>query len=345
MFVSSDTNHGGARSTVEARVNSLLTGQAQYSLTDAAERAGMDQGLARMFWLAMGFPDIADEVNDVIFTGYDVSVMRRHADKLAAGELDSKTLNSLVRAQSYMADRLVLWQLEALVEFAQNTFELDDVAARYWLLDHIDEYLPFLEDQLKYAWRRHMAGFLRRSEVEADRRALDSDNESMPLNRAIGFVDLVSFTPRSSELGSKQLVSFVRNFEFACRDVISSNGARLVKTVGDAVLYVADSVEVGARVATELVATLGEIDGMLPVKSAVVWGGVVSAFGDVFGPNVNLASRLADAAPTGSILIDRETVVELNKSPQSRRYTISPYGEQHLDGVGQVETFELWKRH
>lgn len=300
--------------------------------------------MARLFWLAMGFPEIRDEHNDVIFTDYDVATMRKHTEKLATGQLDSKTLNSLVRAQSHSADRLVLWQLEALVEFAQQTFSLDDVSSRYWLIDHIDEYLPFLEDQLKYAWRRHMAGFLRRSEVEINQRAYDEDVEAMPLMRCIGFVDLESFTPRSSELGSRQLVSFVRNFEFACRDVISSNGARLVKTVGDAVLYVADTPDIGARVATDLVDALGEIDDMLPVHSSLVWGGVVSAFGDVFGPKVNLASRLADVAPSDSILIDRDMAAQLNQSAQISRYVITPYGQQDLDGVGPVETFELRKR-
>lgn len=337
--MSSDTTRH-VQSTVEGRVNTLLTGHAQYSLSEAAERAGMDVGLARLFWLAMGFPDIGDEVNDIIFTPYDVAVMRRHVDKLSAGQVDAGTMNSLVRAQSHMADRLVLWQLEALVEFAQQTFELDDVSARFWMLDHIDEYLPFLEEQLKYAWRRHTASYLRRAEIELDRRVLDPDNEAMPLQRAIGFVDLESFTPRSSELGSKQLVSFMRNFEFACRDVISSNGARLVKTVGDAVLWVADDLKTGARVSTELVRTLGSIEGMLPVHSSLVWGGVVSAFGDVFGPIVNLASRLVDAAPGGSILMDRQTASALHGLGENR-YAISPFGQQNFDGVGSIETFEL----
>lgn len=300
----------------------------------------MDVGLARLFWLAMGFPDIGDEVNDIIFTPYDVAVMRRHVEKLSTGQLDAGTMNSLLRAQSHMADRLVLWQLEALGEFAQQTFELDDVSSRFWMLDHVDEYLPFLEEQLKYAWRRHTASYLRRTEIELDRRVLDRDQEAMPLQRALGFVDLESFTPRSSELGSKQLVSFMRNFEFACRDVISANGARLVKTVGDAVLWVADDLSTGARVATELVRTLNAVDGMLPVHSSLVWGGVVSAFGDIFGPIVNLASRLVDAAPGNSILMDRATASALHNLGESR-YLINPFGQQNFDGVGAVETFEL----
>lgn len=342
MFVTRNTRPERGSSTVESRVNALLTGQAQYSLHEAAERAGVDIAFARRFWLAMGFPSIDDEINDIVFTSYDVEIMRRHADKVRVGKLNTDALSSLVRAQSHMADRLVLWQYEALVEFARATFELDDVAARYWVLDHIDEYLPFLEEQLKYAWRRHMAGFLRRSEIEIDRRGVDDQNEEMPLMRALGFVDLVAFTMRSRQLGSRQLVNFIRDFEFTCRDVVARNGARVVKTVGDAVLYIADDLATGARVVTDLVSELGKIEGMLPVRGSLVWGGVVSSFGDVFGSNVNLASRLVDVAPQGTVLVDRDTATAMLRGNLTN-YTVVPFGEQELAGMGSIEAFEIRK--
>jgi len=288
----------------------------------------------------MGFPAIDDEENDKIFTGYDLEMMRRHFDKLQAGQLDSDTLNSLVRAQSHMADRLVLWQYEALVEFAESTFELDDLDARYWVIEHIDEYLPLLEDQMKYVWRRHMAGFLRRTDVEIRRRSPEVETpELMPLERAVGFIDLVAFTTRSRELGSEQLVSFIRDFEFTCRDIITTHGARLVKTVGDAVIFISEDLSTGAKVATELVAALGKIEGMLPVRASLTWGRIVSSFGDIFGPVVNLASRLVDIAPTGSVLIDRPTATAI--SANLSNYMVLPFGEQDLRGTGNVEIFEL----
>jgi len=338
--VTHDTGHDDGRSTVEDRVNALLSGQAQYTLHEAAERSGLGLAGARRFWLAMGFPSIEDEVNDQIFTAYDIEVMRKHADKLAAGQLDNDTVNSLVRAQSHMADRLVPSPHEALVEFAQHTFQLDDISARYWVLAHIDEYLAFLQDQLTYAWRRHMSAFLRRSHMEIGRKMREMNEADMPLQRALGFVDLVAFTSRSRELGSQQLVGFMRDFEFTCRDVVSANGARIVKTVGDAVLYIADDLSTGARVVTELISALKEIEGMLPVRASLVWGGVVSSFGDVFGPTVNLASRLVDIAPIGSVLVDRATATALHQMGHGR-YSVAPYGEQDLEGFGPIESFEL----
>lgn len=291
----------------------------------------------------MGFPAIEDEENNQIFTGFDIEMMRRHFDKLAAGQLDSNTLNSLVLGQGHMADRLVLWQYEALVEFAAATFEIDDIAARYWVMDHLDDYLLLLEDQMKYVWRRHMASFLRRTDLELRRRLPERvAPDIMPLQRAVGFIDLVAFTSKSRELGSDQLVTLIRDFEFTCRDIIATHGARLVKTIGDAVIFIADDVQTGAKVATELINELGKIEGMLPVKASLLWGRVVSSFGDIFGPTVNLASRLVDIAEPGTVLIDRPTYTVLNESAPSR-YLILPFGQRDLPGTGNVEIFELKK--
>ncbi|AZN30824.1 adenylate/guanylate cyclase domain-containing protein [Flaviflexus salsibiostraticola] len=336
-----DTDLERTRLTVEARANSLLNGQPQFTLVEAAERLAVEPRIVRRFWTAMGFPAIEDEENDRIFTGFDIEMMRRHFDKLSAGQLDATTLNSLVLAQGHMADRLALWQHEALVEFAQTTFEIDDIAARYWVIDHIDDYLQLLEDQMRYVWRRHMAAFLRRSDLELRRRGPEKDTpDLMPLQRAVGFIDLVAFTSKSRELGSDQLVTFIRDFEFTCREIITENGARLVKTLGDAVIFIADDVKIGAKVVTELVHQLGRIEGMLPVRASLLWGRVVSSFGDIFGPTVNLASRLVDIADEGTILIDRATYTALGDAGRST-YMVLPYGQQELGGTGKVEIFEL----
>lgn len=341
MHVTRDTGPERIRLTVEARANSLLSGQPQFTLVEVAERLEISPRAVRRFWTGMGFPAIEDEENDQVFTGFDIEMMRRHFDKLAAGQLDGNTLNSLVLGQSHMADRLVLWQFEALVEFAQSTFEIDDISARYWVIDHLDDYLALLEDQMRYVWRRHMASLLRRSDLELRRRLPERiAPEIMPLQRAVGFIDLVAFTSKSRELGSDQLVTLIRDFEFTCRDIIASHGARLVKTLGDAVIFISDDVQTGAKVATELLQQLGRIEGMLPVKASLLWGRVVSSFGDIFGPMVNLASRLVDIAEPGTVLIDRATYTALNESAPSN-YLILPFGQRDLPGAGNVEIFEL----
>ena len=210
-------------STVERYVGRLLGGSERYTLVEAASKAGMDEDTARRYWLSMGFPTIADEDTDRVFTDDDVAAMTRHQVILNQGLISADSLNSLIRAESHMSDRLVLWQHESLAEHAERTLGLDPISARYWVLDHFEDFHPYLQEQMQYSWRRHLASLLRRSEAEVtemDKRRDSGDQ----LQRAVGFVDMVAFTNRSNEIGSAELVELIELFEHTCRDVISANG-------------------------------------------------------------------------------------------------------------------------
>ncbi|MCF2705953.1 adenylate/guanylate cyclase domain-containing protein [Arcanobacterium haemolyticum] len=324
---------------MQRHVDALLRGEEKYTMLEAAQLAGTSVDLVRRFWLAMGFPMVADEENQKVFTDDDVESMRRRQEMLDSGRVTAETLVSLIRAESHMSDRMVLWQHEAFVEHAERVLGLDGISARFWVLDHFGEYSEFLRDQMDYAWRRHLAALLRRSEAEAVQMDMSDDGETQ-LQRALGFVDMVAFTNRSNELGAAELVTLIGTFEQTCRDVIASCGARVVKTIGDAFLYIADDVVTGAETATRIVEELRAIPGMLPVRASLVWGGVVSRFGDVFGPTVNLASRLVDVAPTGSVLIDQNTA-NILRALKLGRYTLVPAGSPDLQGIGQIDSVEL----
>ncbi|MDY5584327.1 MAG: adenylate/guanylate cyclase domain-containing protein, partial [Arcanobacterium sp.] len=324
--------------TVERHVKRLLGGKARFNLAEAAEAIGASvDGIVR-FWRSMGFPVIRAP-EKAIFTDYDIDVMRSHREMILTGLADSDTLNSLIRAQSHLADRMVLWQHEALVEEFEGRYGIDEVSARYMLLDRIDQYEEFLVYQMKYAWRRHMAALLRRSETELETAMLGAEGE-MPLQRALGFVDLVSFTHRSGELSPHALVDFIQTFEFTCRDVISTYGARVVKMVGDAVLYIADDLDTGVTVVDKIVEALRENPHMPDVRASLVWGGVVSRFGDIFGPTVNLASRLCSVAPVNGILVDYPTAQKLREL-DSEKYQVSDYEIPELQGIGSIQAAQV----
>ena len=326
------------RDTVERNVEALLHGPAKYTLCEAARKAGLEPESARKFWLSMGFPSLQDE-NLPRFRDYDVEAMRAHAKALAPGDFTDETLASLNRAQSHMSDRLVLWQHEVLVEYARTELGLDGISARYWVLDNIKDYQDYLRAHMEYSWHRHMAALLRRSETEvAQMELLDAENAQ--LLRAFGFIDMVAFTNRSNELGSAEFIHLIEEFDYTCRDIIYAAGARVVKTIGDAFLYIADDLVTGAEVSTGIVQALRNIEGMLPVRASLVWGGVVSRFGDIFGPKVNLASRLVDVADSGAVLTDKDTAGIL-RNLRLGRYTLVPAGSPTLQGFGKIDAVEL----
>lgn len=325
--------------TVERHAHGLLDGEERYSLPQAAELAGLDVETALRFWLAMGFPTVSESREKRIFTDGDVDAMRLHAKALRSGLLTRETLESLNRAQSHMSDRLVLWQHEVLVDYARRELGLDGISARFWVLDNIIDYEDYLRRQMEYSWRRHMVALLRRSETEVSQMEL-TEASDVTLRRAFGFIDMVAFTNRSNELGSAEFIELVEEFDFTCRMAIHAHGARVVKSIGDAFLYIADDLDTGARVVTNVVDELRKVPGMLPVRASIVWGGVVSRFGDIFGPKVNLASRLVDVAESGTILTDSETAETL-RSLVPGRYTLVPAGSPNLQGFGKIEAVEV----
>jgi adenylate cyclase len=328
------------RSTVAEHQRRLIGGEPTLTMVDLAAGADVPVWAARTFWRAMGFPDVGDDV--VTFTDSDVTALRAIAGLVADSSIDLTTAVSLVRAQSHTTDRLALWQTEALVEDAARRLQLDDTSARLVVLDRLTQVGAVLEEQLLYAWRRQLAALAARIEQEVARRPTEEvDADTLPLPRALGFADMVSFTSTTADLGSHALTELVQGFEFAARDVITSHGARVVKTIGDAVLFIADDLTTAAEVAVDLVAAIEARPELLPVRTSLVWGRVVSRSGDVFGPTVNLASRIVDVAPPRTVLMDAASAEVLAGGVSAGRFDVRPWAEAEMPGIGTVPLREL----
>lgn len=72
---------------------------------------------------------------------------------------------------------------------------------------------------------------------------------------------------------------------------------------------------------------------MTPVRVGLVWGRVLSRFGDVFGPDVNLAARLTDIADPSTVLVDEATAEVLSADA---RFVLEPQEARQLAGIGTV---------
>lgn len=287
-------------------------------------------------------PGTRGRSGDPGFTVDDVDALRQfHAFAQEEG-LDPRTVISLVRSIGHSTERMALWQFEALVEHAATRHRLDDASARLLVLARLAEFAPVLEAQLVHAWRRQLAAVAGRFAAEfGTARASDVPvRGSLPLPRAVGFADIVSFTGRTSGMDSLELSEFVQQFEASARDVVVQAGGRVVKTIGDAVLFVADDVAVGAAVADGLsrIHELAVARPSPPVRVSLVWGRVLSRFGDVFGAPVTLASRLVDQAEPGSVLVDPGTALALRDDP---RFELIPLESRELRGLGAMAPFRL----
>lgn len=316
-----------------------------FTLAELAEFAGVSIETARIFWRTLGFPQPGED--DKLFTTADVTALRQAAAWVEEGQLDQRGAISLGRSIAHTSERLVLWQVEAIVDDVARRLSVDDTAARMMALQRIGDFREALETQLVYAWRRHLDALLERtaSEVE-EARSSSVSPRALPLVRTIGFADLTSSTEYLVQLSAAELASFVQRFESIARDVVSTAGARVVKTIGDAVLFVADTPEIGAEVALTLSRAIKNAGDVPPVRIGMVWGRLLSRFGDVFGPPVNLAARLTDIAEPGTILVDQATADELIKVKQNagKDFVLETLPEREIRGIGTLTPVRLSQR-
>ena len=331
------------RATLMGHESLLLGVSPSLTLPEVAHRAGTSTEMAQKFWRAMGFADV--EPDAVHFTEQDVAALQDTVallDETSDSSLASASVLELLRAQSYTMDRLVLWELETFVTDLSERLGLDDTSARLVTLDRIDGLVEILSRQLTYVWRRHMLSILGRTEAEVSARGReDTGPDLYPLIRSLGFVDIVSFTQRAQGMSKAALTHMLEDFENTARDVITSRGARVVKTIGDAVMYISDDLLIAADVVTALVDELQKGPDAIRVRASLVEGRVISRSGDVFGPTVNLASRLVDAAEPGGIRLDESTAMAILRSPEAGRYRVGQCHEVVAKGLGQIVPWSL----
>jgi adenylate cyclase len=156
----------------------------------------------------------------------------------------------------------------------------------------------------------------------------------------VGFADLVGYTSRSRGMGGRELGAMVEAFEATATEVIARLRGRVVKTVGDGVLYTA----VSAVDAVEIGLTLPEQWGAgdrPPLRVGVAYGAVLTHLGDVYSPVVNLASRLTSLAPAGSVLVDRVLAGRLRGLPQ---YRVRPLERVSVRGYDFLQPWQVRRR-
>jgi class 3 adenylate cyclase len=123
---------------------------------------------------------------------------------------------------------------------------------------------------------------------------------------AIGFVDLVGSTTMQAGLDPDELGALVSRFEATAFDVVTARGGRLVKFIGDAIMFAAAEPAAGCGIVGDLVEAF-TAGGTQP-RGGLVYGEVLFRHGDYYGPVVNLAARLVDAAIPGEVLVDATVV-------------------------------------
>jgi adenylate cyclase len=131
----------------------------------------------------------------------------------------------------------------------------------------------------------------------------------------IGFADLTGFTRLTQVLTPTELLDLLVEFGGSVSDLVHADGGRVVKFIGDEVMWVTSTPELLAKVAMDLVEHPRAREAGLQVRAGLAFGSVLAIGGDYFGNPVNLASRLVGAAAPGQILAAADLRDELPEWP------------------------------
>src|SRR3954470_4609832 len=351
---------GGARDPMPPEVDDLviddvaarLLGEPR-SMRRRQVSAGAEVSLlsARRFWHALGFPNVGDQ--DTVFTDADLQALRSVVGMVREGVFDESSALSMIRALGRTTDRLAGWQTQLMAEALGDAPAADartgsvgqgsaspdtsgavpapeTARAAALKLAELDDRL---EPLLVYAWRRHLTAAISRMVADAE-----PTQERAGVVRSVGFADLVSFTALVRRLSERQLAQVVQRFEALASDVVTAHGGRVVKTVGDEVLFVTLGTAPAGAIALDLVQAMADDDFLPDVRVGMAFGPVVSRLGDVFGTTVNPATRLTAVASPGTVLVDDALASSL---ASLSGFEMTPLRRRTLRGIGPVTPWRL----
>jgi adenylate cyclase len=145
---------------------------------------------------------------------------------------------------------------------------------------------------------------------------------------AVSFLDLTGYTRLTEERGDEAAAELAETLASLVRRRSQEHGGQPVKWLGDGVMfYFADPGE-------SVLAALEMVDGVAtealpPARVGIDAGPVIFQEGDYFGRTVNIASRIAEYARPGEVVVSKEVVDASDGTPV--RFT--EIGPVELKGV------------
>ncbi|HNF06289.1 MAG TPA: adenylate cyclase regulatory domain-containing protein [Mycobacterium sp.] len=332
-------------SPVEVITSGLLAGEGRYTRLEVAERVGVPLDEARRLWRALGFPEVDDEQR--VFTSADVAALADAVALVAADIVDENGLVELARPLGNLMSRLAAAQttfisevLGARIALGHNVDDpelADELAAQ--ALATTQELLPILERTTLYTWRRHLAAEVERA-LFPDGSAVEHLVESRPA--VVGFIDMTGYTRLSRNVDLDELAMVLDRFESTVLDTVVAHGGRVIKNLGDEILFVIDDPVSAAEATLELLDAFTAEEHLPQVHAGLAFGPVLYRGGDVYGPVVNIAARLANLARKGTIRIDQALATELADAGQ---FNLSLRPPRTVRGYLQLPSYRLrWAR-
>jgi adenylate cyclase len=316
------------RDTLPALAGVLsIRGGAALTLEEAAARSGLSTLEVKTLAQAAGIPDPEPDV-PVFTEGFVelISNMGEFADVF--GEAAStQLLRVFGLAMSRIADAVISSFLVNVAPGAQREDPVGLGVARANV--EAASLLRIFGPALDALFRQHLLIARRLTNLDAD--FVGIERRSL----VVGFVDLVGSTELGEKLDLSDLGTALSEFERTSTETIAEGGGRVVKLIGDEIMYTAPDALSASSIALDLADAFDGHISIPPVRVGLASGEVLLRDGDVFGPTVNLASRACKVGKPGEVITTSDVASGAGLPHVS-------LGARHLNGIpGQVELHRL----
>jgi adenylate cyclase len=311
----------------------ILPEVATHDLATVCELTGLDADQVIDLWRTLGYP--VPRPDEVAFTDADVDILTE-IGQLLAGDVASTGLvlqmsrvigSSMARIASSQVDAIsarVAGSPRALVRAGDAPLTDERIVVSAAAL------LPIVPQVLAATWRRHLQAAIRRrlTIVEAGQGQLG----------VVGFADLVGLTALSQQVGDDELAAIVDQFEQLAFDVVTAQGGRVVKMIGDEVMFTVDAADAAAQIGLALAEGTRGADELSDLRVGLAAGPLLEREGDLYGPVVNLASRITSIAFPGTIVVSESVRDQLEGQEE---YRLRSMRARYLKDIGRVPLWVL----
>jgi adenylate cyclase len=292
-----------------------------YTASEVEERTGLSADVLMRLRRTLGLPPAGED--DRVFGDQDIEMAQATRRFIDAG-LGERAIGDMTRVLGESMARVTATAAAAFVEAFLRPGDTEyDVATRFASL--AEEFVPAVHPILITAFDAHLREAVRRGMIGRAEREAGALADAQELS--VCFADLVGFTRMGVQVDAQDLGGVAGRLAELASDVTEAP-VRLIKTIGDAAMFVSPEPAPIVRVALELVEAMKQAD--LPsLRAGIAHGPTLLRAGDYYGHTVNLASRVTGIARPDSVLCTQDI-----RDAAADDFDWSFAGKHRLKGVG-----------
>lgn len=334
----------------------VLARSADHDLDAVVSATGLSEEMITRVWRSLGF--VEPRPRDRIFTDVDIDLLRTIGQFVEMGVIDDELVLQMARVMGSSLARIAAALVDSIEPSDGDGDRLGvltdptsaptavrgqaagaaagDVGAEVGadvgaesLASVAPVLFPMLLQVMELVWRRHVQ-VVARARIARQQAGVDPDH------LVVGFADLVGFTALSQQIGAHELAAVVERFEAIAYDTITTMEGRVVKMIGDEVMFAVAHERAAVEIALRLSETYRDDDELSDVRVGLASGPVLQREADLFGPVVNTASRIVGIAFPGTVVCGPQVQAALEGDVE---YAWKSIGARNLKDIGRSQLY------